>query len=254
MNPLPDSETCPVDLDFPESAPTRLDVGQIVARGGRIRRRRRLAAAGSAIVACAAVASIITGARGGTFRWFPMPAGPSQLAAGVAPPSAAALIAAHPPVTGTLTLLGRRPARWTTVAWATRSGDVCWSTYPAQARDGDVDFECPEWPHADVQAAARGGLSPLLPGTWPSAGRDGRLVPWIGLVTPQAVRVTVTFFGAEFSAGVAPVPVGSGRTIGAYLIWLRLPPGASSYGGDDIGPVVAYDAGGHVVARHGPGL
>jgi hypothetical protein len=253
MNPLPDSETCPVDLDFPESSPARLDVGQIAARGGRIRRRRRLTAAGSVIVACAAVASIITGAHGGTFRWFPPPTVPAQPGGRVAPPSAGAWIAADPPATGKLTLLGRRPAGWTTVAWATRGGDVCWTTYPARASYGDVDFECPSWSRAEVRQAARGGLSGQSPGMWPPPDRQGRLVPWLGLVTPQAVRVTVTFFGAKFSAGVAPVPLGSGRNIGAYLIWLRLPPGTTSYGGNDWGPVVAYDAQGHVIARQGPG-
>lgn len=165
MNRLPDPETCPVDLDFTEPDPPALDVGPIVARGRRIRRRRRLAAAGSAIVACAAVASIITGARGGTFRWLPQPAGPAGQASGTAPASVGALIAAHPPVTGTLTLLSRWPAHWTTVAWATRAGDLCWATYLGRAADGNQEVECPEWSRADVTAAGRGGLSWLMPGT-----------------------------------------------------------------------------------------
>ena len=141
------------------------------------------------------------------------------------------------------------------MAWATRGGEVCWATYRGQARGGDWEFECPEWSRSDVAAAGRGGLSWLMPGTLPfPAGRHGDLVPEVGLVTPQAARVTVTFFGREFSAGVVPVPLGGGATVGAYLIWLRLPPGVSGYGSSDTGPAVAYDATGRVVARHGPGV
>jgi hypothetical protein len=255
MNPRPDGLSddlsCPVDLDYAEPDPVRLAVAPIIARGRRLRRGRRLAAAGLAAAACAAAASIVAGVTDGRLEWFPPPAS----AAAATELSAApidALVAARPPVTGTLTLLARRPAGWTTVAWATRAGSVCWASYRTPSVGATADYQCPGWPASQVLTARRGGLSPLLPGEVGLPG--GRLVPEAGLVTPRAIRVQVRFSGREFSAPVVPVPLGGGRNIGVYLIWLRLPPGTSSYGSAGTGPAAAYDAAGHVIARHGPGI
>ncbi len=65
--------------------------------------------------------------------------------------------------------------------------------------------------------------------------------------------MTVTFFGHDFTAGVVRLPVGGGRVTGIYLVWLRLP-GNVAYGSSDVSGAIAYDAAGHVVARHGPGM
>ena len=81
-----------------------------------------------------------------------------------------------------------------------------------------------------------------------------RRVAAFGLVTPRAARVIVTFFGRRFSAGVVPVPMSGGKTIGVYMIWLAVPASASGYGSGDVGGAIAYDRAGHIVARHGPGL
>ena len=64
----------------------------------------------------------------------------------------------------------------------------------------------------------------------------------------------MTFFGRRFSAGVVPVPMGGGKTIGVYMIWLGVPASANGYGIGDVGGVVATDRTGHIVARHGPWL
>jgi hypothetical protein len=205
-----------------------------------------------ALAACAAAVSVAATVRDGRLEWFPPPA--SQAARSAVPATPVdALIAEHPPVTGTLILLSRQPAHWTTVAWATRGGAVCWATYRAPMQGATSEVECPAWPRGDVPVAGGGaGLSPLLPGIFPPG--PGRLVPEVGLATPRAARVTVTFFGSKFSAAVLPVPLGGGKSVGVYLIWLRLPRGVSNYGGADTGPATAYDSAGRVVARHGPGM
>jgi hypothetical protein len=82
----------------------------------------------------------------------------------------------------------------------------------------------------------------------------GHRVAAFGLVTPRATRVTVTFSGRRFSAGVVPVPMATGKTAGVYMIWLAVPASANGYGSGDVGGAVAYDRAGHIVARHGPGL
>jgi hypothetical protein len=241
----PARETCPVDLHYPEPAAADLDLPAIVGRGRRIRRRQRLAKAAAAIVACVAVASIAVGLRGTTFAWFP---GHSQSPAGRAVTPIDAFIAIHPPAGGKLTLLSNRPAGWTTVAWATRDGQVCWVTYPTAHR-GVPDQNC--WRSTDVPGPGRGGFGPLMPTV---ALYPVRRVAEFGLVTSRATRVTVTFFGHPFSAGVVPVPMADGKTVGVYMIWLAVPASANGYGGGDVGGAVAYDRAGHVVARHGPGL
>ena len=78
---------------------------------------------------------------------------------------------------------------------------------------------------------------------------DSGLVPAFGLVTPQATRVTLTFFGHRFSAAVVPVPLGKGKTVGVYLIWLRVPPSASGYGSSDVNGATGYDAAGRITWR-----
>lgn len=248
---LSDDLGCPVDLDYPDPDPVRLAVAPIIARGQRVRRRRRLAAAGLAAAACAAAISIIAGVRDGRLEWFPPPA-PAAAPAEVPAAPIDALVAARPPVTGTLTLLARRPAGWTTVAWATRDGSVCWASYRTPQQGTSADYQCPGWPASQVPAAGSSEMSPLLPG---GAGLPGgTFVPEAGLVTPRAVRVQVRFAGREFSATVVPVPLGRGKTVGVYVIWLRLPPGTSSYGSFDTGPAAAYDAAGHIIAQHGRGM
>jgi hypothetical protein len=249
MNPASAGEHCPVDLDYPEPHPAGLDPVPIMRRGRRLRQRRRIAAAGLALASCAAAASIVVGARSGT--WFPPPATAARPAA-AAPIDAQ--VAATPPVTGVLTLLSRWPAHWTTVAWATRGGAVCWATFRTPMQGGSSQYECPGWPSGQIPAPASQAMSPLLPGIFPEAPGRSRLVPEVGLVTPRAVRVQVSFFGHAFSAAVVPVPLGGGRTVGVYFIWMRLPPGVSGYGSPDIGPATAYDAAGRVVARHGTGM
>jgi hypothetical protein len=156
-------------------------------------------------------------------------------------------------VTGTLTLLSWQPAHWTTVAWATRTGALCWAAYRTPMQDDTSGTECP-WTGGDVRAGGTGigDLDPSPGITLPPG--DGLQVPAIGLVTPRAARIQVTFFGREFSAAVVRVPLGGGKSIGVYLIWLRLPAGVSTWSDTNTGPATAYDATGHVVARHGPGM
>ncbi|HET7246103.1 MAG TPA: hypothetical protein VFJ07_14825 [Streptosporangiaceae bacterium] len=241
----PARETCPVDLHYPEPEAADLDLPAIVGRGRRIRRGQRLGKAAAAIVTCVALASIAVGLRGTTFTWFP---GRSQAPAGRAVTPIDSIIAIHPPVGGKLTLLSNRPTGWSTVAWATRDGQVCWLTYHTVAGGGEQD-EC--WARTDIPGRGSSDFGPLMPTTelYPV-----RRVAEFGLVTPRAARVTVTFFGRRFSAGVVPVPMGGGKTAGVYMIWLAVPASASGSGGSDVGGAVAYDHAGHVVARHGPGL
>jgi hypothetical protein len=243
----PARETCPVDLHYPEPAAADLDLSAIIGRGRRIRRKRRLGKAAAAAAACVAVASVAVGLRGTTFNWFP---GRSVSPASRAVTPVDSFIAIHPPVGGRLTLLSHRPGGWTTVAWAARDGQVCWATY-ASAPGGVSDENC--WQPTDVPGRGHEGFGPLMPtaGLFPVRRAA---VPEFGLVTPAAARVTVTFFGRRFSAGVVPVPMAAGKTIGVYMIWLAVPASANGYGSGDIGGAVAYNRAGHIVALHGPGL
>jgi len=248
MNPLPADRTCPVDLDFTEPHPAQLDMNSIVRRGTTIRRRRRFASAGAAIVTCAAAVSIVVGVRGASFHWSPPPA---TSPASTAPESIDAQVAQDPPVTGKLTLLSNSPRPWTTVTWATRRGEVCWASYRTSMPDATGDYQCPGWSAADIPGPGRPALS--VPDFSPFLSQaDSSLVPAFGLVTPQATRVTVTFFGHSFSAKVVPVPLGHGKTVGVYLIWLRVPASASGYGTSDLSAATGYNAAGRIVARHGP--
>jgi hypothetical protein len=239
----PNRETCPIDLRFPEPGAVDLDLSSIVGRGRRIRRRQRLGKAVAAVAACAAVASIFAGLRGATSGWFPSHSQP-PVSRAVAPTDP--FVAVNPPVNGELTLLSAWPAGWTTVAWATRQGDVCWATY-ATAAGRDEGNGC--WSRPDIPGQGSQGFSPLLP---TDAQFPVSRVPEFGLVTPLATRVTVTFFGHPFSAGVVQVPMSGGKTIGVYMIWLGVPASASGYGSADVGGAIAYDRAGRIVARHGP--
>ena len=254
MTPLPADRTCPVDLDFAEPHPAQLDLDVIVRRGTAIRRRRRIAGAGAALVACAAAASIVVGVRGASFRWFP-PSPPARPAPALPAKPIDAQVAENPPVTGKLTLLSSFPPHWTTVAWATRRGDVCWASYRTPMDGATEDFDCP-WSGADVPGPGRQGLSiplvsPVTASDLPDQAGSER-VPAFGLVTSRATRVTLTFFGRSFSAAVVPVPLGKGQTVGVYLVWLRVPASASGFGSSDFSGATAYDATGRIVARHGP--
>lgn len=241
----PGRETCPVDLHYPEPDPVGLDLSAIVGRGRRIRHRQRLAQAVAAVAACAAVVSLAVGLRGARFDWFPSH---SRAVDGQGAAPADPFVAENPPVNGELTLLSTWPRGWTTVAWATRQGDVCWATYDHGTALA-ADDNC--WSPAEVPGPGSDRFGPLLPTTalFPVAQ-----VAEFGLVTPHATRVTVTFFGHPFSAGVVRVPTGGGRDIGVYMIWLRVPASASGYGSADVGGAVGYDQSGQIVARHGPGM
>lgn len=249
MNPWPADRTCPVDLNFTEPHPAPLDLGSITRRGQAIRRRQRIANAGAAVVACAAAAGIVAGVRGASFHLSP-PAITSP--AGVSAKPIDAQVAADPPVTGQLTLLSSSPAGTTTVTWATHRGEVCWATYRTADSGRIGDFQCPGWSGTEIPGPGRPGLSDLQfsPDLFL---QNGTLVPAFGLAAPRATRVTVTFFGHSFSAKVVPVPLGGGKTVGVYLIWLGVPASASGYGTSDLGGVTAYDAAGHIVAQQGPG-
>ena len=252
MNTQPAPETCPLDLSYPDPDPVRLDLAAITHRGGRIRRRQRLTAVAAAVAACAAVASVAVGVRGATFHWF---GATSQHVASRPLTPIDTRVAAQPPVTGKLTLLSTWPRNWTTVAWATAHGDVCWATYRTPTQGTVGDYQCPGWTPADVPAAHRPGLSPLLPGIAPEVQGLGNLADFVGLVTPRASKVTLWFFGRPYIAGVVPVPMGGGRTVGVYMFWGQVPASANGiYRSNDLRNAVAYDSAGRVVARREHGL
>ena len=162
-------------------------------------------------------------------------------------------MAHHPPVGGRLTLLSRWPGHWTTVAWGTRSGGVCWAAYRTPLRGTTEEVHCPGWGAAEIPRDGARQFGTPDPGTLPAGdGAGDGLTPWAGLVSPRAAKVTMTFFGHDFSAPVLPVPVRGGKVVGAFLIWLRLPPGGGSYSTSSITSETAYDAYGHVLAQHGP--
>lgn len=249
MSQWPSSQECPVDLHYAEPQPRQLDVGLIIGRGRRIRRRRTLTRAAAGLVACAAIASVLTGIRGFTVSFFPHPAGPAT-ASGQAPPIDAQ-IAADPPWNGKLTLVSRWPQHWTTVAWATRSGAVCWATYRTPMRGATEELECPPWTAAEIPGEGTGKLSWLMAVILPTAPGSSDQVPWVGLVTPRATRVTVTFFGRTFTAKVIPVPLRNGHDTGIFTVWLTLPAGITNYGSNRITSEVAYNQAGRIVARTG---
>lgn len=228
---------CPVDLHYPEPDPVDLDLPTIVGRGRRIRRRQRFARVMAVVIAGAAVASIGIGLRGATFGWFPDRA---QAPAGRPPLPIDPLVALNPPANGKLTLISNKPRGWITVAWGTRAG-VCYAIF-APAVSGSARSDC--WSRADIPGPGHTGFGPLLPVVGGFPGGD---LPEMGLVTTRAVRVTLTYSGHSVSAGVVQVPMGNGRPVGVYLVWL--PPSNSNIDG-----AAGYDRAGGVVASHGPGM
>jgi hypothetical protein len=252
VNNQPARETCPLDLSYPDPAPVRLDLASITHRGRRIRRRQRLAVAAAAVAACAALASVAAGVRGATFHWS---GAASQHVPSRPLTPIDTRVATQPPVTGKLTLLSTWPRHWTTVAWATAHGDVCWASYRTPAQGMPDDYQCPGWTPADIPSANGPGLSPLLPGIAPEVQGLGNLVDFVGLVTPRASKVTLSLFGRPYIAGVVPVPMGGGHTVGVYMFWGKVPASAQGiYTSNDLSNAVAYDQAGRVVARRKHGL
>ena len=237
---------CPVDLHYPDQQPPNLDMGAIIERGRRIRRRRRLTQAAAVFAACVATGSVIAGAHGFTISMFPSQSGPS------ATPSAApidAQVAENPPANGKLTLISNWPRHWTTVAWATRRGDVCWATFRSPVQAAVTDVECPEWDRSEVPGSDS-AFSPLVPDVAlasSSVPGSGTAWPILGLTSPQAVRVVLAAFGRDVSAIVVPVPISSGKTVGAFVAWIPVP--GSSYSGTDVTSETAYDQSGQIIAR-----
>jgi hypothetical protein len=246
MNTGPGNQSCPADLHYPDPDPVDLPVAAIVSRGRRIRRRQAAARAGGVVMACAVLALAIVTVPGAVGNWLPSTSSPAT-----GPPLTpiASLVAHNPPVGGKLTLLSRSPSHWTTVAWATANGDICWATYRTPMQGATEEYECPEWTPSDLPAPGVRKFGIPLPGTLPD---DGGLTPWVGVVVASAAKVTLTFFGHDFSAPVYPVHMYGGGHMGVFMIWLRVPPGAGSYGSANITAETAYDASGNVIAQRGP--
>jgi hypothetical protein len=231
----------PVDLHYPEPQPPGLDLRTIIGNGRRIRRRRRLSSIGAMLAAFLAVGSVVAGMRGFTISIFPSPSGPA------AAPSAApidALVAADPPATGKLTLISSWPPHWTTVAWATRRGEVCWASFRTPMQGDTMGFQCPVWGGAEVPRTGSSALSSLDPAIAP-VERSG--FPILGLTSPQAARVVLTAFGMDISARVVPLPMEGAKSVGVFIAWIRAAGG--SLNSSDISSEVAYDQSGHVIAH-----
>jgi hypothetical protein len=238
---------CPVDLHYPDTQPPDLDLAAIVSHGRRIRHRRRLTQLGAMLAACVAVASVIVGTRGFTISMFPSPSGP---AAGSAAPSAApidALVAEDPPVNGELTMISSWPQRWTTVAWATRRGEVCWATFRTPSLGVTDHVECPAWTRSEVPGSAGIAFSAVLPDVVLASSVPGTAWPILGLTSPQAVRVVLTGFGKDVSANVVPVQISAGKGVGVFLAWIRTPSGGFS--STDVTSETAFDKSGHIIAH-----
>ena len=235
---------CPVDLRYPDPQPPNLDLSAIIGRGRRIRRRRRLTQLGAVLAACAAAGSVIAGGRGFTVSVFPSQSGPAA-APGAAPIDA--LVAEDPPANGKLTLISSWPRHWTTVAWATRGGEVCWATFRSPGQDGTEHIDCPAWPRSEVPGSGGVAFSALIPGDALASPVPGNAWPVLGLTSPQAVRVVLTAFGKDVSANVVPVPVSAGNTVGVFVAWISAPD--NSFSSSDVTSEAAYDQSGHIIAR-----
>jgi hypothetical protein len=235
---------CPVDLHYAEPQPRSLDLAAIIGHGRRIRRRRRLTQLGAVLAACVAVGSVIAGARGFTISMFPSKSGPAA-AQSAAPIDAQ--VAEDPPANGTLTLISNWPRHWTTVAWVTRRGEVCWATFRTPAQGATEDVECPAWSDSEVPGREGVAFSALVPDiALASSSGPGTAWPVLGLTSPQAVRVVLTAFGQDVSASVVPVPISAGRTVGVFLAWIRAP--GNSFTSSDVTHEAAYDQSGHIIA------
>jgi hypothetical protein len=245
MTTPPSGRACPVDLHYPDPQPPSLDLAAITGRGRRIRRRRRLAQLGAVLTAVVAAGSVIVGTRGFTISLVPSQSGSATV------PSAApidALVAEDPPANGKLTLISSWPAHWTTVAWATRRGEVCWATFRTPMQGATEGFECPAWPRSEVPGSGGTAVSALLPDVvLASSGGPGTAWPFLGLTTPQAARVVLTAFGKDVSVNVVQAPVSAGKTVGVFLAWISAP--GHSISSADVTSEVAYDRSGHVIAQ-----
>jgi hypothetical protein len=235
---------CPVDLHYPDPQPPSLDLAAIIGHGRRIRQRRRLTQLGAALAACVAAGSVIAGARGFTVSIFPAQSGPA------AAPSAApidAQVAEDPPANGKLTLVSSSPRHWTTVAWATRGGEVCWATFRSPGQDATEHVECPAWSRSEVPDSGGVAFSALVPDVALASSVPGTAWPVLGLTSPQAVRVVLTAFGKDVSANVVPVPVSAGKTVGVFVAWISAP--GNSFSSTDVTSEAAYDRSGHIIAH-----
>jgi hypothetical protein len=241
--PLP-GRACPVDLHYPDPQPPNLDLATIIGHGRRIRRRRRVTELGAMLAACVAVGSMIAGVHGYTISVFPSQSGPA------AAPNAApidAQVAEDPPANGKLTLISSWPRQWTTVAWATRRGEVCWATFRTPLQGATENVECPAWSGSEVPGTDGIAFSALLPDVALASSVPGTAWPILGLTNSRAVRVVLTVLGKDVSASVVPVPISSGKTCGVFLAWIRVP--GNSFSSGDVTNEVAFDQGGHIIAH-----
>jgi len=256
---MPADASCPVDLHYAEPEPVRLDLTAILAGGRRLRRQRRLARAAAVVVACAIIAGAVPLARV-VSSGLTTPAHPGALARpGPGVSQIDGMLAVYPPVGGRATVLSQWPGHWTGYAWAIRNGDVCWAFVPAPAQTGSGQEYCPATGSGFMAGSGSlqlsvSGVDPYGQPVYRTPGRSGlSYYPVAGLVPARASRVVLTIYGRTFPAAVARVPLPGRRGIGAFLAWIHPPAGAGVHGlgGSFVTREVAYDAGGHVVARHG---
>jgi hypothetical protein len=235
---------CPVNLNYPDPQPPSLDLAAVIGAGRRIRRRRRLGRLGAVLAACAAAGSVIAGARG-----FAVSVSPSQSGPAAAPSAAPidAQVAEDPPANGELTLISGWPRRWTTVAWATRRGEVCWATFRTPLQGASEGVECPAWPQPEVPGSGGVAFSALVPDVALASSAPGNAWPVLGLTSPQAVRVVLTAFGKNVSADVVPLPVSAGQTVGVFVAWIRAP--GNGFSSTDVTSEAAYDKSGRIIAH-----
>jgi hypothetical protein len=241
------SRACPVDLHYPEPKLPNLDLAAIIGRGGRIRRRRRLTQAAAVLAACVATGGVIAGTRGFTIGMFPSQSGP---AAALSAGPIDAQVAEDPPANGRLTLISRSPRNWTTVAWATRRGDVCSASFSGTPTRGGLagSVDCPEWDRSEVPGSGSRAFSALVPdGALASSAVPGTTWPILGLTSPQAVRVVLSASGKDVSATVVSLPIGTGKAVGVFMAWIQVP--GEGFSSGDITSETAYDRIGRIIAH-----
>lgn len=155
-------------------------------------------------------------------------------------------MAEDPPANGKLTLISGSPAHWTTVAWVTRRGEVCWATFRTPMLGATEEVECPAWSRSEVPGSRSTAFSMPFPDV-ALATSAGNAWPVLGLTSPRAVRVVLTAFGKNVSASVVPVPAGAGKTVGVFLAWINTPGG--SFDSTDVTSEAAYNQNGQLIAR-----
>jgi len=235
----PADQACPVDLDYPDAEPPRLDLPAIIRRGRRAR-RGRWARACAAVAACAVAAGLI-------FTVLP-PAGPPANVPGTSlnNPELQQQLALNPPA-GQPVKLSSLPG-WATIAWATRHGSVCWATEPVPGRHDQGDSDC--WTRPDIPGEGH-WLNLPTTSVAPHLG-SANLAPWYGLAPPAASRVVLTFFGRTFTARPVRLPLPGGRTVSVFLVLTLVPgDGNAHWAASDISREVAYNRSGQIVASHG---